>query len=155
MTNFDENWDRWCKISFLKHFEDGKGDTSVYAEGFTRDTDHTMDYLELRVDGPDTQELSKGKWRLYFEVNVLCVAKMTEDAYRINRLTGRVSKLFTDCIHVRKHGIDAVDDETVIGCLRLVPLLRERVRTTHFGRIRPDTEIIQASVEGHYEIFFD
>lgn len=157
MMTFDENWERWCKISVVKHFDNGKGDTSLFVEGFRRATEELADYIEVRVDGPYNRENVKNQWRLYFEVNILVVVKTNpdQDPYRINRLTGRVTGLFTDDICVRKWGNTEPDDLTLIGHLSLVPRANERIQVSHFGKIRPDTDIVQASVEGHYHIFFD
>lgn len=157
MIAYDDNWERWCKASILKHFDAGKGDTSVFVEGFTLDTNELSDYLEVRVDGPYTREQVKEQWRLYFEVNILVVVKInpSADAYRINRLTGRATGLFIDGICVYKYGNGPDDDGSLIGHLSLVPRANERIQVSHFGKIRPDTEILQASVEGHYHIYFD
>jgi hypothetical protein len=154
---YNVDWERWCKSSILQHFDNGKGDTEIYVEGFPRATDTLADYLELRVDGPYTRENANDQWRLYFEVNLLVVVKINPeaDAFRINRLTGRVSGLFTTIIEVKKYGNGVGDDGSLIGCLSLVPRNGERIQTSHFGKIRPDTDILQASVEGHYHIYFD
>lgn len=153
---YNENWERWCKISIAKHFDAGRGDTQCFVEGFTRDTQELADYIEVRVDGPYTTETSKDKFRLYFEVNILVVVKKGQDAYRINRLTGRINGIFLDCIEVRRYGNGPEDDLTVLGCLKLlIPFGNERLQTSHFGQIRPDTEIVEATVEGHYELRID
>lgn len=156
MIPFNQNWGLWCKKSLNKHFDEGKGDTHLFVEGFPRDTDSLMDYLELRIDGPYIRENANDHWRLYFEVNVLVVVKENhEDAYRIDRLAGRVADLFKPSIEVFKYG-DLPDDEgTFFGFLTLMPRQQERVQTSYFGKIRPDTDIYQMSVEGHYNIYLD
>lgn len=156
MIPFNENWALWCKKSIIKHFDDNKGDTTLFVEGFKRDTDNLMDYLELRIDGPNIHENANDQWRLLFEVNVLVVMKENhEDAYRIDRLSGRVSELFVPSIDVFKYGDQPDDEGTFFGCLILVPRLQERIQVTNFGKIRPDTSILQTSVEGHYNIYLD
>jgi len=154
--NFDTNWERWCKISIIKHFDDGKGDTKCFVEGFTRATQNDDDFFEVRIDGPELTQPTKGKWKLTFVVDILVVVKTGQDRYRINRLTGRITELFLDCIEVRRWGDGSEDDQTVLGCLKLVPHSgNEPVRVTHFGKVKPDTEILQASVEGTFEIKID
>lgn len=159
MKLFNENWERWCRISIIKHFVAGVTVdelTKYFIEGFERATDSEPHYVEIRIDGPYIKEHLKNQWRLYFEVNILCVAQEDyEDAYMINRLTGRVGSLFNDNIHVRRYGTGPEDDLGEVGCLMLVPRAAEKVQTSYFGKIRPDTRIIQASVEGHYQIFLD
>jgi hypothetical protein len=148
MAQFNSNWERWCKVSIVKHFDNGKGDSNCFVEGFTRDTDSLKDYFEVRFDGPDWRETSKNKWHGVIEVNVLVVAKVDlEDTYRINRLSGRVSDLFHDCLIVRRWGEGPQDDQTLLGHLNLrQPKFRgEKVKVSHFGRINPSTEILQAS----------
>jgi hypothetical protein len=158
MASFNPNWERWCKISINKHFDEGKGDTECFIEGFARDTDRLQDYFEIRFDGPNIRETTKDKWHLVFEVNVLVVAKIDpSDVYRINRLTGRVQQLFNECIIVRRWGEGPQDDQTVLGYLNLrqPKFANEKVQVSHFGQINPTTDILQASVEGHYEIRID
>lgn len=157
MVPYNQNWERWCKIAFIKHFDDGKGDTYFFAEGFPRATEDKSDYVELRLDGPYSREDAHKQWRLYYELNLLVVVRPDAkgDAYRINRLTGRFSELFTDNILVHKEGDTVDDDGTLLGYLRLVPRLQERIQVSHFGQIRPDTHILQATVEGHYAIYLD
>ena len=158
MTPYNVNWDRWCRTSIIKHFDAGKGDTVLFVEGFARpsDLDTQPDHLELRIDGPYTRENANDQWRVYFEVNVLIfVNERPEAAYRPHELTARVTGLFTQNILVRRYGTGPDDDQGLLGCLTLVPRLNERIQTSYFGKIRPDTGIIQATVEGHYHIFLD
>lgn len=156
MIPFNENWGLWCKKALIKHFDEKKGDTTLYVEGFPRNTDSLTDYLELRIDGPYIRENANDQWRLFFEVNVLVVVKENhEDAYRIDRLIGRVSDIFKPSIPVFKYGDQPDDSGEFFGCLVLVPRIQERIQVSHFGKIRPDTDILQASVEGHYNIYLD
>lgn len=156
MQPYNEHWERWCRISIEKHFQRGvELFTNFFIEGFERDTEALQDYIEIRVDGPYIRENANDQWRLYFEVNILCVAQENnEDVYRLNRLTGRVGSLFENIL-VYKYGQSVEDDERQIGCLRITPRAGEKIQTSFFGKINPATRILQASVEGHYNIFFD
>lgn len=159
MAEFNPNWERWCIVSLNKHFESGKGvDTKCYIEGMVRDTAREPDYFEIRVDGPNGRETSKDKWHFVYEVNILLVVKLDpKDLYRINRLSGRIQSLFHDNIMVRRWGDRPEDDQTVLGylTLRQPKFSGERVQVSKFGRINPSTEILQTTVEGHYEIRID
>lgn len=156
MKPFNENWERWCRISIEKYFKTGVEPlTEVYIEGFERDTESLQHFIEIRVDGPYIRENLKDQWRLYFEVNILCSAQQNdEDAFILHRITGRVGSLFENIL-VRRYGQSEEDDEQEIGCLTLVPRGNEKIQTSYFGKINPATRIEQASVEGHYQIFFD
>ncbi len=159
MKPYNENWERWIKQSIAKHFANGvtvDAFTKYFIEGFERATEDEPHYIEIRIDGPYVRENAKDQWRLYTEVNVLCVAQeQNEDAWILNRITGRVSRLFTNNIIVRRYGTGPEDDQGEIGFLTLVPKAADRIQVSHFGKIRPDTRIVQASVEGHYHIYFD
>jgi hypothetical protein len=158
MADYNENWERWVNVSVNKHFAENKGDTECFIEGFTRNTQQLEDYIEIRIDGPDVRETSRGKWKLYFEINILVVVKTThKDVYRIKRLTGRLVPLFLDCIEVRRWGNGPEDDQTLLGCLKLIvpEQPKEKVQVAYFGKIRPDTDILQSTVEGHYVLYID
>lgn len=156
MKPFNTNWERWCRVSIEKHFRLGvELFTNVFIEGFERDTESLADYIEIRIDGPYIRENLKDQWRLYFEVNILCVAQENnDDSYRLNRITGQVCSLFENIL-VRRYGQSEEDDEQEIGCLILTPRGNERIQTSYFGKINPANRILQASVEGHYHIHFD
>lgn len=164
MMDFNQNWERWCKISIIKHFEKGispeQGNAEgsyFFVEGFARDTEGRSDWVEFRLDGPYIKQPVRNQFRLYFELNLLVVVQEgNEDAFRINKLTGLVSSLFLDCVEVKRYGVGPEDDDTLLGCLCLVPRpSNERIQVSHFGKINPSVGIYQASVEGHYQILLD
>jgi hypothetical protein len=162
MPSYNQNYERWCKIALIEHFKSGVGEepeqggTHFFVEGFERDTNGLADYVEFRLDGPYIRESTKNSFRLYFELNILVVVQEeNENAYRINELTGLVSSLFLDCVNVERKGIGEEDDGSLLGCLCLVKGRNEKVQVSHFGRINPSIGMVQASVEGHYQILVD
>lgn len=160
MMDYNPNWERWCKISIAKHFEywAEENDVFFFIEGFERDTEGKLEHFELRMDGPNIRETAKGQWRLMFEINMLisCQEK-SKNSWRPQELTGIVSSIFMNNILVKKYGTGPDDDQAHLGCLSLIMPRAggERVQTSHFGKINPTSGIIQATVEGHYDIHLD
>jgi len=157
MSNYNPNWVRWVTISYAKHVDLLRENTPFYLEGFSPDPNDIYDaksYFELRIDGPYTQEMAKRQWDLFFEINVLIVMHLDDkDSYGLERLIGIVNKFFKDeKVMVRKYGTGPEDDQELLGFLHVRP---EQVKTSKFGRIRPDMRMLQASVEGHYDLYLD
>ena len=148
------NWSRWIFASISKHFDDCKGDLDLYIEGQYRDLKPAKDFIELRVDGPFITELTKGEYKLRFEVNVMVQSRMDDINYhRIYTDVGKVSSIFLP-MQVYKYGTGSEDTGESFGCLKLLQSTRtrERIQVNHFGQIEPEVPLVQASVEGHYEI---
>lgn len=155
---FSKHWERWCKISIAKYFDSKKQSTYLFVEGFERQTEGLREYFELRMDGPNIRQLAKEQWRLYFEVNVLITVQQTNtNAWRPTELTGIIQEAFAQNILVKRYGTGPDDDQGLLGCLTLViPRAGgEKVQTSDFGMINPAQRIMQATVEGHYEIHLD
>ncbi len=156
MSNPNKNWPRWIFASVSKHFYDNRDGIAIYVEGQHRDTKDNKDFFEIRVDGPYFTEYSKGYWRCYTEVNILVQSAMDNvNFHRIHTNVGIVAAAFTNAIPVYKYGSGDDDDDTLLGCMQLVSDYRgkERIQINHFGIIDKNVNLMQASVEGHYEIF--
>ena len=150
----NENWPRWCFASISKHFDDNRQGIPLFIEGQPRDTRALDAHIELRVDGPEVNELSRGFWRLYFEVNVLVEWKQNDANYHTqHQNVGIVAKIFT-CIPVYKYGTNPQDDGSFVGYLKLLSDWRrgESVEAHNFGVIDVGTRVMQSTVEGHYEM---
>jgi hypothetical protein len=149
-----ENVPRWLFASVANHFDENRQGLSMFVEGQHRATRTLKDFIELRFDGPYLTELSKGYWKVYVEINVLVQSAMDdENFHRIHTNVGKVAVAFSD-IGVYKYGTGPDDDQSLLGCLKLVADARgkERIQISHFGKIAPHTEVLQATVEGHYEM---
>jgi len=161
MVNFNVNWDRWIKSSVAKHFNDesligiNENQTVLFIEGFERNTDGKKDWIEFRLDGPYYEETTKGHWKIEIEVNILVVVNEQKNPYRPEYLKGRVVQLFTTCFDVFKYGESEEDDNLKLGCFTLKTSGREKILTTNFGKVRPDTRQLQSSVEGHFVMYLD
>jgi len=153
----NKNWPRWIFASVSKHFDANKDTLPLFIEGQYRNTRSEKDFLELRVDGPYFTEFSKGYWRAFIEINVLVQSAMDDSNFhRIHEDVGIAAAAFST-IHVYKYGNGVDDDGTLLGCLKLVADHRgkERIQINHFGQIGPSEGLMQACVEGHYEMFLD
>lgn len=118
-----------------------------------RRTSDLKDFFELRVDGPYYTELSKGFWRVYIEINVLIQSAQDKiDRFRIYKTAGVVAAAFERIISIFKYGDEVGDDDSLVGCLKLLgdKEARERIQISHFGQVEPQTGISQSTVEAHY-----
>jgi hypothetical protein len=157
MEQFDENWIRWVVISYAKHVDLLRRDVPFYLEGFApnpNDIKNKESYFELRIDGPYSKEMAKNQWNMYFEVNVLIAVHQDDNkSYRMQEMVGIANTFFTDAsVMVRKYGTGPQDDQELLGFLQLN---REKVKSSMFGKIRPDMRLMQATVEGHYDLYMD
>lgn len=146
-------WDRWIYSSVVKHFNARRAGIHMFVEGFDRDTAGKIEFLDLRIDGPFYDETSNGEFTVKCEINVLCTVVETANAYRVHEVTGIIAAAFTNCIALLKLGDpvrDAANTGLEFGTLKQQVDKKEKIIKSFFGKIRPDTEIIQASVEGHY-----
>ena len=144
---------RWIISSVSQHFEGRRQGIFMFIEGQLRDTSDLKDFFELRVDGPYYTELSKGFWRVYIEINVLIQsAQDKEDRFRIYKTAGVVAAAFEQVISIFKYGDEVGDDNSLVGCMKLLgdKEARERIQISHFGQVGPETGISQSTVEAHY-----
>jgi hypothetical protein len=155
MSSPNANWDRWIFASISKHFVDVLSSNHVFIEGQKRDTRKLTEWFEVRVDGPFYTETSKGMFDVLVEINILCASILKDESiHNIHSLTGLVANAMTTSLVVYKYGTGVLDDQSVLGCLKIVTESRgkDRIQTNHFGQIGSNTELIQATVEGHYKM---
>lgn len=158
----DPHWARWIHASAAKHFKAAAvaatPELHMHVEGFKRQTEELEEWIEFRLDGPYYKEYNRGHYQANVEINVaVMVTEQGDDAYRIHDINGIVAAAFTFGIPVFKLGpsSDPENDGSYWGCLTLLPGERERIQTSIFGKIRPDTDLLQSTVEGHYRLFID
>jgi len=149
---YNENWPRWVFASISQYFYDNRQGIEFLVEGQVHNKTEFKDTMELRIDGPYATEISKDYWKLYSEVNVLLTSKMDLDLYRIHRNTGIVAAIFTP-LQIFKYGTGPGDDQSLLGCMTLLQEYRNTIQISHFGQIEPNVELLQATVEGHYNLF--
>lgn len=150
----DPNWARWIFASVSKHFDDRRGNLPLYIEGQHRETRDLKNYLELRMDGPNWAEVSKGCWIGDVEINILISTAFDDNDYhRSHQFGGNIQAAFTN-INAYKFGDGIEDTQEFLGCLRLKQDIsgRDFIEFNYFGRRAIDDPIVQATVEGHYKI---
>lgn len=153
----NKNWARWSFASVSKHFDNNRQGLKLFIEGTHRDTRTDKDYLEFRMDGPTLREVSKGCWKLRIEVNILVTTTFDEeDFHRIHRNAGIVQEAFVT-IPVFRFGNGVDDDNSFLGCYKLLQSKAnaDLLELNHFGRIDQSVPLMQATVEGHYEMELD
>jgi hypothetical protein len=149
----NKSWARWIKASVSKHFDDRKESLVLFIENQHRDTDEEKDFLELRMDGPRCEEVSRDCWKIRVEVNIICQSVMNDmDYHIIDDLVGVAQSAFSNNIPVFRYGNRPPDDQTFLGCLVLQQSAERRdfVEANRFGQIDIRTKLLQSAVEGHY-----
>ena len=75
--------------------------------------------------------------------------------HRIHQNVGIAAAAFAPAITVLRYGNNnPPDDQSFVGCLQLLQNRERRdfVEINHFGQIDVKTNLMQASVEGHYKM---
>ncbi len=154
--SYNANWNKWIVASVVKHFRAALVAASIenFIEGES-DRDVTQsEYVEVRIDGPYSDERSKNDFKLTLEVNLLVqtVIAPSKNLYRHAELQGVCMAAMTT-IPVYKLGPEVTDDLSQIGCLDLnTDEPRDHVKAHNFGQVETDIKLQQATVEGHYKI---
>lgn len=144
------NWTRWIIASINKHFSDAVSPFDLFIEGTDRRTALEHDYAELRRDGPEYCELSKGYWQIDITIDILVVNKLNDqDIYTLERNVGLVQSAFTTDIPVFEYGDSPLSQ---LGCLVLCPRPDEPIRTNYFGQVENDSRLRQVSVDACYRM---
>lgn len=148
---------RWIFASVSEHF---KGFTDgfsrqLFIEGQQRPLEPESILFELRMDGPWLTELSRNYWDIYIEINLgIQVALDDQDYHTIYTVIGEGTTIYTPTISTFRRGNGGADDDSFIGCLILEQNKRsgERIQVNNFGKIAPDKNLLQATIEGHYRM---
>ncbi len=153
----DPNLPRWMEASCRAWFDALRQGIPLYFEHTgLRPVQDDKSYAEFRFDGPYSVSPSKGTTHHYAEINILCTTYVDRaDADTISRLTGVFHSAFRNCIPVYRYGDGPYDDQTYVGAMMISDERGEKVRTSYFGQVNPDTNVIQATVEGHYKMTLD
>jgi hypothetical protein len=125
----------------------------VYVEGRKRKDPEPQPRFEIRIDGPQFDEVSNKCWFLTVEINILIVTSRDErDTYNHQKVVGECVAAFTDDILVKKYGSEDGDDESLIGCFTERSDPKEKVVVSNFGVIEPTNRLIMSTAEGHYQM---
>jgi hypothetical protein len=161
-TTPNPNWTRWIWASVGKHFLVNVATPNsipFLVEGIDeRDTTfmESPDRAELRINGPDTRELSAGYWRLWVEINVLVTTYMDgqqKNAYTLESNLGLFHEAADTVIPVFRYGDGVDDDGTLLGCLSPRTGKNDSLRIVHFGQLNRTERLKQGVVDGRYVMY--
>ncbi len=154
------HWVRWIFASISSHLKTvaTNNNIPVIVEGVDDATDaftQSTDHAEIRISGPDTQQLS-GEYRLFVSVNVLLSSRFggkQKNRHAILTNAGLFHAAMSGAILVYKYGNTLADDDSYLGCLTLRSGKNDSVRVVHFGQIDPTDKIKQSVIDARYEMF--
>lgn len=148
------NLPRWIQLSALKHFTDNISNLHIFVEGQERRTNQQSDWCEIRIDGPHLRQLTRIDLKVNSEINILVSTVI--DAKNVAREVTNIGKVLEAFItfNIYKYGSEEDDDSTLVGCFQMLPRddLREKLEVAKFGQIDQNINLLQSTVEGHYEM---
>ncbi len=162
------NWARWMFASVASALKTVATEASipVLVEHLDERSETYMkatDRVEIRITGPFTQELSKGYFRVWLDVNVLLTSRFDgakKNAYTILKNAGLFHEAMDMPIPVWNYGNedgDYVEDEEetqiFLGCLTPRPGNNDAVRVFNFGQIDKTDKIKQSVVDARYVMY--
>lgn len=149
-----KNMSRWLRASVYDHFGTIlESDIHFYVEGDTDDNRDFTDYVECRVDGPIFKEWSHGYFDISCEINCLVNSVVNDNnLYGIDINVGLVEVAFSRSIPIYRYGDGDDDDQTLLGCLKLIDDRRNGLDVFHLGKMLIEAPIMRATVEGHYKM---
>ena len=165
----DPNWARYIFASVATYLKSTAADLTLPAlvEGLDERTDTYMestDRVEIRVNGPYSQELSFNYFRLWVDVNVLLSSRMDagKNGYVIQRLAGQFQSAMDQPIPVWNYGdqpgdfVPSLPDTQIhLGCLSPRPQTGESIKVLHFGQVEKTDRIKQSIVDARYVMFME
>lgn len=165
----DPNWARYVFASVADFLvATAKGNSlPVIVEGLDERTSGYMestDRAEIRINGPFSQELSAGCFRLWVDVNVLLTSRMdgAKNGYSLQRYAGIFQAAMDHSIPVWNYGdqpgdFDPNDSATQIhlGCLSPRTGTSESVKVLHFGQVEKTDRVKQSIVDARYVMYLE
>jgi hypothetical protein len=150
------NWSRWIAASFIEELKKRLLGGHTFIEGRDRDTSKHPNHYEVRIDGPYSKPCgTRGEFRFFIEVSILINSTRDEkNNYLHANMKGIASEALNKdfCIYkIGNVGKEDADDESLAGVMKLIPT--EQIKSNEFGMIDSNTEVFQATVEAHYEMY--
>jgi hypothetical protein len=141
---------KWCYASIVQYLKQKLSAHTLVLDELRR-TPELAQWIELRVDGPNTKQLDN-HWKCVFEVNLLLSARVDgTNLYAFREFMDSVTEAMPSCIEVYKYGSLAEDTNAYVGCLERIIGKRDTLQTGYLGR-KANADIEQACIEDHYEI---
>ena len=119
----------------------------MYVEGDSRKkVEQTVEFFELRIDGPVIINPSRGFYMIEASVNALLQVKVDpKDIYKADRVTANLLDGFKT---IKIYN----DDEEVIGCFR--PMTEDGLFVHSLGEIAQSWDVIQVGILCEYKMTF-
>lgn len=165
----DPNWPRWIEASIATHMEDqllnlwnandfGMPVKMLY-DGIEERTDEFMKHpyrVELRTNGPNLREQSRGCYLVQMDINILftlCMESL-DNAFIPSLFGGFALRAMNLCIPILRTGcLDPVlDDDSFIDSLTPRPRKNDNVKLINFAQLTETDEVVQKTVDGQYEM---
>lgn len=156
------NWVRWIFASLAHYLKEVATDANLPAivEGLDDRDDafmHATDRVEIRINGPFTQEQSRGYHRVLVDANVLLSSRYddSKNGYALHKFLGLFHEAMDMVIPVFKFGLEPGDDESQIGCLSPRAGKNDSVRVIHFGQIEKTDRLKQSMVDARFIMYLN
>ena len=152
------SWRRWIHASVGKYLRQvaTTAQIPVLIEGIDDRSPAFMeatDRVEIRVNGPFSQELSKGYHRIIVDINVLLTSHMEgekKNAYQLDDNLGIFHNAMDGVIGIYRLGTGPDDDQALVMCLSPRPGKNDSVRVIDFGQIDKVDRNRQGVVDARY-----
>ena len=157
MNSINPSIQRWVKASMMKQLKDLLKGQPTFIEGMDRQTSRVPNHFEVRLDGPYFKPCgTRGEWRAFIEVNILVNTTRDEkNIYLQENMKGLATQALSRafCIYrTGNEGKEDSDDGSLFGTMLLDA--KDEIKVSEFGMIDTNTEVFQAVVEAHYEMYF-
>lgn len=141
----------------IKQLKDLLKGQPTFIEGTDRQTSKVPNHFEVRIDGPYYKPYgSRGEWRAFIEVNILVNSTRDEkNFYLHDNMKGLATQVLARdfCIYqIGNVGKEDEDTQAYFGIMQLNT--KDEIKVSEFGLIDTNTEVFQAVVEAHYEMYF-
>lgn len=138
-----KHWNRWIHASIVKYFSTIAEDNDMYLYiiGRSDNRTETNEFIEVKITGPNTTEISKNNFRINLIIDLIYSIHL--NGYNAQELSGILEEAM-GCICVYKYGNGDDDDDSFLGILQLQ---REPVQAVCFGQV-DNNRLIQGSVSG-------
>jgi hypothetical protein len=132
---------RDCFSSIAKHIKAKIPDATIFYEN-DNDTRRPLTYIEVRIDGPDIDEIANQQYRLFVDVDLLIVDEKSDSLFKIRNLMGK-------CAESLREDVNLLDENGVCyGNLSTAKPFggTEKINVVYYGSPDKDKNILQATV---------
>ncbi|MCP4896247.1 MAG: hypothetical protein GY906_04660 [bacterium] len=150
------NIPRWVAASVSKHMQDSVAGLGLtfFVEGVDVESPEwfNTDSAVLRITGPMIwQRSAETKYKFEVMVMLTDLLESGSNGFENHDRLGVIANALSGDIPIFSYGGDA----TQVGCLTLNDRGREPLRIVHFGKIDPNSEVVQAAVLANFEMYLD